>query len=219
MLDQFQLALLAVIAVLLLVAVLRQGKVLEILGESDLDRRLARLEKLDHLVRLEKLDALARLEQLDRLSKLDALDRLDALESLVGLPDRLDRLEAKLESLRPPEGTAPTPVTVSVELADDLREAVRSAVKELEKDLKKILRVTGRTRADRMGTLISRRLLDEGYSNVRITGGLPGTRSGKAPVRVPVDAERDGLRYRGVVVMRGDEIEETRLSPEHLMFP
>ena len=92
-------------------------------------------------------------------------------------------------------------------------------VRELERDLKKILRVTGRTRAERVGAMIRLRLLEEGYTAVRITGGLPRTRSGRALVRVPVDAERDGLRFRGVVVMRGNEIEETRLGPEHRMFP
>jgi hypothetical protein len=218
MVESAQVVLLAAIAVLMLLLLLRLRRVPLDLDHLDLEGRLQQLGKLDQLDRLTKLDHLERLEALTRLS---ALEKLGNLEVLALLPDRLDRLEERLAALLLAEENpaAPPAVNVQVEIADDLREAVRSAIHEVERDLKKILRATGRTRAEQLGSRISRRLLDEGYTSVRITGGLPRTRSGRALVRVPVDAERDGLRFRGVVVMRGNEIEETRLSPEHRMFP
>jgi hypothetical protein len=110
-------------------------------------------------------------------------------------------------------------VNVQVEIADDLREAVRAAVQEMERDVKKMLRIAGRGRAERVGARIEKRLLNLGYKNIQITGGLPRTRSAKALTRVPVDAERDGHPHRGVVVLRGNEVEEVRLSSLTRMFP
>jgi hypothetical protein len=218
MAETLTIALLASIAALLLLVLLRLRRMPLDLDHLDLEGRFMRLEKLDQLDRLKKLDHLERLEALRRLGELEKLTNLEALGDL---PARLDRLETKLEALRPAADASaePPPVEVRLEIADDLRDAVREAVRDLERDLKKILRVTGRTRAERVGTMIRLRLLEEGYTAIRITGGLPRTRSGRARVRVPVDAERDGLRFRGVVVMRGNEIEETRLGPEHRMFP
>jgi hypothetical protein len=108
---------------------------------------------------------------------------------------------------------------VEVEVADDLHAAVRAAVADLERDLKKMLRVAGRSRAERLAALVERKLLNLGYTNIEITGGLPRTRSPGARSRVRVDADRDGQRHRGHVTLRGNEVEDARLRPLHLMFP
>jgi hypothetical protein len=169
-----------------------------------------------------------RLRILDRLEKLDSLEKLDVLETL---PALLERIESRIESLRPPPPAEPDEpdepevvpeipqIKVNVELADDIHAAVRDATQEMGQDLKKLLRITGRAQAESAGTRISQRLHDEGYARVRITGGLPRSRSSKARVKVTVDADRDGLAHRGFVILNGDEVEETRLSPLHRMFP
>jgi hypothetical protein len=162
-----------------------------------------------------------RLRILDQLEKLDTLEKLDVLESL---PPLLERIESRIESLRPPppadeDSEEERPIKVNLELADDIRAAVRDGTAEMGQDLKKLLRITGRSRAESAGSRIAQRLHEEGFANVRITGGLPRTRSERGRAKVTVDAERDGLAHRGYVILNGDEIEETRLGPLHRMFP
>jgi hypothetical protein len=174
----------------------------------------------------DRVELLERLEPLDRLNRLERLDLLGRLKGLDDLPRRIDRLEERLlEGLKPPPAPEPAPphepgpLEVKVEVADDLEAAVRAGTGDLSRDLKKLLRLTGRTRSEQLRSRVSRRLQEQGYANVRISGGLPRTRSATKRVRIPVDAERDGQRHRGVVVVRGTEVEEVHLSPLHRMFP
>jgi hypothetical protein len=150
------------------------------------------------------------------LGRLDALESLDVLKSL---PESLRRLEERLESLRPSAEDPGPPVEVRVDVADNLHDAVRSAVRGLERDVKKMLRITGRSRAEMLRNRIERGLWDQGYSGVRITGGIPRTRKPRSRSRVTVEAEREGAQYRGVVILRGNEVEETKLTPLTRMFP
>jgi len=164
-----------------------------------------------------------------------AIRRLEGLAQLGTVVDRLERLESKLEEFRPaePEGEPepeeeepedeeplpPTPLEVSVDISGDLRGAVAEAIGGLERDVRKLVRILGRTRAEKMRRGIVDHLRAMGYREIRVTGGLPRTGAKTRTSRVVIDAELDGVRSRGHVTVRGGQIVETTIRPLNRLFP
>ena len=167
-----------------------------------------------------------------------AIRRLAGLDQLGTVVDRLERLEVALEEMRPiPTGAfependeddeedadeaavRTPPVEVSVDVSGDLRGAVAEAIAGVERDVRKLVRILGRTRAERLERSIVDHLASLGYREIRVTGGLPQTGAKTRSSRVVVDAELDGVRSRGHVLLREGRIAETNLRPLNRLFP
>jgi len=75
----------------------------------------------------------------------------------------------------------------------------------------------GTTRPAKVRAFVIRWLRDEGYYSARILNE-DDELSGQE-IEVVVEAVKDGLRYRGHVLVQGNEIQETNLDPSYSMFP
>ncbi len=158
------------------------------------------------------------------------LRRLDALSGIGAVVDRLERVELRLEELKPPDEPEPEPepeidpgppepIPVEVNLTGDLRGAVSEAVEGIGKDVRRLVRLLGRTRAEKVRSRVVGHLRRLGYREVRITSGLPRTGSPARAARVVVDARIDGVPSRGHVTIEGGQIVETELQPLNRLFP
>ena len=123
----------------------------------------------------------------------------------------LERLHEDLEDLR--EATTqvrqavvqiPTPSVVTV-AAEDGFASERAAV-------------TIESPATRMVALIETRLLQLGYRHLRLIGDLTGVQMADE-IELQVEAERNGMPYKGRVVMRNGSVHDVNLQSVAQAFP
>jgi len=102
------------------------------------------------------------------------------------------------------------------ELADAVRPLIREAVESIDSRLRQVsesVRTADRTSPD---VVVLRTLAARGFSDVVVTRetAMDGGRT-----KVIVEARRDGMTFKGPVILDGDTVVEQRLTPAYPMFP
>jgi hypothetical protein len=131
---------------------------------------------------------------------------------LADLGARLDSLGGAVEELLRREPEVPPPPRFAEEVGPLLEEAVDS----LEARIREVIVSLESRRDEGVAESVERGLLERGFGEVRIVDGpsFEGERT-----RVVVSARREGMTYKGAVLLSGRRIVDERLSPAYPMFP
>lgn len=161
--------------------------------------------------------ALRRLESaVDRFATTIAESRPDATEapatSPAELAERLDRIERMLREISEREPSESGPAQVAKEVQPLLRDATAA----IEHQLRELHDVLASGAEQSTADLVNRALSRQGFSQVEMVS-VPKSDGGRTSVAV--EARRDGMTYKGTVVLDGTKVIEQQLSPSYPMFP
>jgi len=131
------------------------------------------------------------------------------LGSLQGCVDRMTTLETQWANAMEREPDAAPD-------AEALAEAVRPLIREAVESLDGRIRSLAETREGSVDEAVLASLKERGFSDVVLTREAT-TADGRT--KVIVEARRDGMTYKGPVILVGDRVIEQRLSPSYPMFP
>jgi hypothetical protein len=102
------------------------------------------------------------------------------------------------------------------EVAERVEGCVRDAVAELDRRTEAAAVEVRRGSESASGSPIERVLRNRGFTDIEVIGE---PKPEGDFLRVVVEARRDGMAYKGPVILSGDEVLEQRLSPSYPMFP
>jgi hypothetical protein len=226
-----------------IIAVLIAQGTIALLILVGLHRRLRRVEERLAAPPPEPKDdgASAGFERIDgALGELSA--RLDRLAGLVELPERLARLEGR-EERRPDlsgleagmaelgakaavlERLPAIEISLSqalsreperIDLAADLRSMLAETVESLDARLRSFTASLEKQRKETQNEMLARALGDRGFTEVIVVDATDdeGGRS-----RLIVEARRDGMSFKGPVLIEDGRVVEQKLRPSYPMFP
>jgi len=134
---------------------------------------------------------------------------LSSLVEKVAVLERLEVIEKTLDEAllrEPPE----------VHLEEQLKPMLDEAVSELDARLKSFTASLEKDRAETRSELVTRVLGDRGFSDVSI---VRTTDAEDGASRLLVEARRDGMSFKGPVLVREGRVVEQKLRPSYPMFP
>ncbi len=122
-------------------------------------------------------------------------------------------LSAAIERLPRPEPPPPPP---RVRVAEEVAPLVREAVDVLSARLAALEATLAEERTETAAELVARLLAERGFSRVTFVEGP--VREGDL-LRAVVEARRDGMAFKGPVILEGREVLRENLRPAYPMFP
>lgn len=172
---------------------------------ADLTARVAETSGLaDRLARIEEgLPDNSAVEA--ALAKL--LDQVAVLERLV--PERLGVIEKSIEDALSRE--AP-----EIHIEEQLKPLLAEAVEDLDGRLKSFSASLEKDRTETRSELVTRVLGDRGFKEVVVVD-TADTEDGTT--RLIVEAKRDGMSFKGPVLISDGRVVEQKLRPSYPMFP
>jgi len=136
--------------------------------------------------------------------------RLGSLQECV---DRMTAIETRLAGTAEREPEAVPDVEA---LAETLADSVRPLIREALESLDGRIRSLAETRDAGVEGAVMKSLSERGFSDVVLTREAT-TAEGRT--KVIVEARRDGMTYKGPVILDDGRVVEQRLSPSYSMFP
>jgi len=195
----------------LLVAVLVLGLVtFSALRANALYRRVRELEtRLTELGDQLSEDVAEKISLESRALREEVGSRLGSFNACV---ERMTTIETQLA-----RAVSREPEALSAEgLAEAVRPLIREAVESLEgriRTLSEALRETGREGVE---GAVMKSLAERGFVDVVLTRSATAE---DGRTKVIVEARRDGMTFKGPVILDGTRVVEQRLSPSYPMFP
>ncbi|MEN8149088.1 MAG: hypothetical protein ABFS86_04650 [Planctomycetota bacterium] len=138
----------------------------------------------------------------------EVANRLGAVQACV---DRLETIEGRLKETIEGSGD-PDPK----DLADAVRPLLREAVESIDGRLRQVTESLRAPSARAPDTPLARSLAERGFSDV-VVAREATMEDGRT--KVIVEARRDGMTFKGPVILDGDHVVEQRLAPAYPMFP
>lgn len=160
-------------------------------------------------------------------------EHLEKLSGIKGLDDRLRSLDDRVKQMA--ESTAKVSmerVSVQLERLHEDLEDLREATTEVKQAVVQIPTPAAREKggaaergpvnpespATRIVALIETRLLQLGYRHIRLIGNLAGAQMADE-IEVQVEAERNGMPFKGRVVMRNGSVHDVNVQSVAQAFP
>ena len=189
-------------------------------GEESVQQALAELtarvseltvleERVAEMVVLSK--RIAGLEGLEK--RLPDISGLEAqLSTLVERSATLDRLETMEQSLRMALEREPA----SIDLKEQIRPMLIEVVESLDARLRNFTASLHQDQEESRGELLRRVLGERGFSEITVVSSAE-TDGGCS--QVVVEAKRDGMSFKGPVLIEEGRVVEQKLRPSYPMFP
>ena len=100
---------------------------------------------------------------------------------------------------------------------EDLLRGIHESVRSNEVAVRQLLEQLRPHPETELRGVIERSFAKQGYGEVRIRSDL--TRIGAGPQRLQVEVTREGVAYKGFVVVQGGNVVDSRLLPTYEVFP
>jgi hypothetical protein len=139
----------------------------------------------------------------------EILTRLSSLDACV---DRMATIETRLTEAGEREEDAPDPEAT----LDALRPLIREAVETLDGRIRAVTEHLAAAPSEGAAEIVTKALVERGFSDIVVTREAV---SGDGTSRLTVEAKRDGMTYKGPVLLDGTQVASVRLKPAYPMFP
>ncbi len=156
----------------------------------------------------------------ERIAGLEGLEKrlpdtsgLEAqLSTLVERSEMLERLETMEKALHETLDREPP----SIDLKAQIRPMLTEVVESLDARLRNFTASLHKDQEESMGERVRRVLGERGFSEVTVVSSAD-TEGGRS--RVVVEAKRDGMSFKGPVLIEKGRVVEQKLRPSYPMFP